>query len=430
MKTIVKKLIRDEKGQAMVLVLILLIVGGLIVAPLLAHMGTGLIGGEVYERRAAELYAADAGVEDAVWKIQHQVDEVKGLTQCYQDWSYNVTDINGKIVEVNGKRVEVTITLMTIWDDLPFDYCIESRAIGDGSGTKIDAYIAGNITYCSMLDHLITVQENLDENGIAALERDLEKLDIPCPTGCTECDICGQAYDYDSDAYSDIPKECKGCIAVYNFPDTGWPAVSDLSARYLKDVENAPHWASTIIDLEEGDMQLGPLHVGGMLEIKNSDNKNARTFTLNGTLYITGHTEIGMSGSGGKPNLTVELNGNTIFVASNSTGGGHEALKIGDWCTINGPGAIIAVGDIYFKPNGTAGANEEPAFVLSVLGMTTIQPGVNFLGAIAGKVDVDLSSGGQANVNYPTGGFEEVNFPTLFEAYRTYSIASWEVSQL
>ena len=71
MKTIVKRLVRDEKGAALVMVLILLLISGLIIGPLLSYMGTGLITGKVYETRTDELYAADAGVEDAIWKIQH-----------------------------------------------------------------------------------------------------------------------------------------------------------------------------------------------------------------------------------------------------------------------------------------------------------------------------------------------------------------------
>jgi len=66
-----KKLVRNERGTALILALILLLIGGLISAALLNHMGSGILAGEVYERRTAELCAADAGVEDAIWKIHH-----------------------------------------------------------------------------------------------------------------------------------------------------------------------------------------------------------------------------------------------------------------------------------------------------------------------------------------------------------------------
>jgi hypothetical protein len=428
MNDVVKGLARGQKGQALLLAIILLLVSGLIAAPLLAHMGTGILTGEVYQTRTAELYAADAGVEDAVLKIQNQVDEVAYLYCPASNHSWSYPEPGDPPMIVNGKNVDVTITWVNNTTTGP-TYHVESIATGDGSGTKIDAYITGTAAYCSILDHLVTVQQDLDDKAVAALEADLAKLDIRCPDGCANCTVCGRAYDYYSDAYQSIPQKCKGCIAVYNFPSAGWPRVSDLSARYWDDVKNQSPYANSTIDLNGNNMWLGPLKRLASLEILNKDNRRAATLSLNGTLYITGNTTIGMNGAGGKPNLTLQLNGNTIFVASNSTGSGHEALSIGDWCTINGPGAIIAVGDIYFKPNGVAGPNDEPVFVLSVSGTTTIQPGVDFLGAIAGNVDVNIQSG-SANVSYPTGGFGPLNFPSLFEVKLHYSIASWEVSPL
>jgi len=70
MKIAVKRLIREEKGQ-LNLVLILLIVGGLIITPLLALMSTGLLTGQAYENTMHALYAADAGVEDGLWQIKN-----------------------------------------------------------------------------------------------------------------------------------------------------------------------------------------------------------------------------------------------------------------------------------------------------------------------------------------------------------------------
>ena len=66
-------LIRDEKGQALVLVLILLLVGGLIIAPLLTYMSTGLKVGQTHEQMMKSFYAADAGVEDALWRIKNDL---------------------------------------------------------------------------------------------------------------------------------------------------------------------------------------------------------------------------------------------------------------------------------------------------------------------------------------------------------------------
>ena len=134
-----------------------------------------------------------------------------------------------------------------------------------------------------------------------------------------------------------------------------------------------------------------------------------------------------MHGKGGKPNLILDLNGQTIFVGSDSSDP-QKALQIGDWCTIMGPGCIIAVGDVYFAPKGDVGSNGEPVLILSVSGTTTLKPSGDFYGAIGGSVNVEAFSGETPTTTYPTGGFGEINFPSLFEVELSYSIASWEIN--
>ena len=90
MKRIVNKLIRDEKGQVLVLAVILLLVGSLIIVPLLGFMSTGLIAGQVFEKKMDGLYAADAGIEDALWKL---------LNGSYSP-PHTLTDVNGMDVTV------------------------------------------------------------------------------------------------------------------------------------------------------------------------------------------------------------------------------------------------------------------------------------------------------------------------------------------
>lgn len=85
----------------LILALILLVVGGLIIAPLLGFMSTGLIAGQVFEKKMEGLYAADAGIEDAIWKIMND--------QIPTDEYY---------LTVNGKEVMVVITTTTTGDFL------------------------------------------------------------------------------------------------------------------------------------------------------------------------------------------------------------------------------------------------------------------------------------------------------------------------
>jgi hypothetical protein len=398
MKIAVRRLIRDEKGQALILALILLAIGGLITAPLLSYVGTGLITGGVYERKADELYAADAGVEDAVWKIQHQVDEVKEL-YCgagNHTWSYDISD-------VNGKSVGVSITLLAN----NMSYLVESIATADGSGTRIEAYVTGESMYgdySGLMEHILTSPGGIDV---------AKKVILEYPEG--------------ADPYP-------------NYPDA-WPEVWELEDFYGGQVEDGRQcYGYTQVDLDGNDCPTGPiyindeaigcpsglepLYVEGELDILNSDSSEA-TLSLNGTIYATGDTSIGATSG----DMILDLAGQTIFVSSNTTGD-QKALVIGGKCTVKGPGVIIAIGDIEFKPKSQAGEDEGggPVFILSVLGTTTVQPSGHVYGAIAGGIEVIVQQGEEPTISYPLGGFgDDLNFLTGIQEL-AYSIYSWEVN--
>jgi hypothetical protein len=136
MKIAVRRLIREEKGQALVLVLILLVVGGLIIAPLLEFMGTGLkVGKDVYENKMYQTYAADAGVEDGLWQIKHDglagfdgYDEYKYYDyNPNNQWPYSLNE------SVNGYGVNVTITNVWMPKDIPAPDPDTAREIAEGT---------------------------------------------------------------------------------------------------------------------------------------------------------------------------------------------------------------------------------------------------------------------------------------------------------
>lgn len=105
MKKILNKLLKNEEGQVFVLALILLVVGGLIIAPLMGFMSTGLIVGQVFEKKMDGLYAADAGVEDAMWKIKNNPPAT------YPD-SYELpADVNEMLVSIVMEEVTTFYTL-------------------------------------------------------------------------------------------------------------------------------------------------------------------------------------------------------------------------------------------------------------------------------------------------------------------------------
>jgi len=98
----------DEAGQALILVLIFLLLGSLTLVPALAHIGTALKTGRVYEDKTNELYAADAGVDDAIWQVKYN-----GLEALFESPNYNyIFSTNASYTldnPVNGLTTNVTI---------------------------------------------------------------------------------------------------------------------------------------------------------------------------------------------------------------------------------------------------------------------------------------------------------------------------------
>jgi len=118
-----RKRIKDEAGQALVIVLLLLALGSLIIAPLLSYTGTGLTAGQVYDTKSDEFYAADAGVEDALWnitndKLREKFGEYPYDADGYDPYHYYDYDGMGWAYDlseqVNGKDVNVVIKNMWV----------------------------------------------------------------------------------------------------------------------------------------------------------------------------------------------------------------------------------------------------------------------------------------------------------------------------
>jgi hypothetical protein len=128
MKITAKRPLRDEKGQTMILVLILLLIGMIIITPVLNFMGTGMTSGRVYEQKIDEIYAADAGVEDALWHIRYDyIEELLG--EDYDEYDYSTTYPYLYDLNVNDKDVEVTVQNIWIPKDIAVPSPSEARQI-------------------------------------------------------------------------------------------------------------------------------------------------------------------------------------------------------------------------------------------------------------------------------------------------------------
>jgi hypothetical protein len=398
MKTVVKRAIRDEKGAALALALVLLVVGGLILTPLLGLMSTGLLAGQVYEKTAHEYYAADSGVEDAIWQITHN----ETLSYPYQ---YQLT--------AGGKTVGVAIN-RTDWDptcgeNLTYQIC--SIAATDASGrtaatdTRIDADLV--VSYMDL--------GNLLDNAIVSDNFILIYNGVNVTGNVTSGGLVDNKAGEDVDG------------AIMENATLTWPTADDLSAYYMDDVDDlAPPFPYTDpLDIAGTDITLGALYRDGSWSIYNNLN-DPGTVTLDGTVYVKGNLQMGVE----KNDFTLNLNGQTIFVESADP---KYAIDIGDRCTVTGSGCIIAVGGVYFGPNGDAGSEDDFVLVLSVKGDTEIHPSGTFYGCIAGVLSVQVHQGVDATVSHTSPEGVGLNFPMGFDPNKLspvtgVRILSWGIS--
>lgn len=109
MKRRLIRAIKSESGQALPIVLVLLLLGGLLIAPTLSYASTSLNVGQIVEKNVKGLYAADAGVEYVLWQIANSIPppEQQQLPEVNQMPVYIQTYIIGTYTLYKGELEEV-----------------------------------------------------------------------------------------------------------------------------------------------------------------------------------------------------------------------------------------------------------------------------------------------------------------------------------
>ncbi|MDD4986000.1 MAG: hypothetical protein PHQ43_09465 [Dehalococcoidales bacterium] len=387
--------INQERGVVLIVVLILLAVGGLTIAPMLSHMSTGLKAGQTYEKKTDQYYAADAGVENALWQITREQRLPEFPSEQGDQWQYTIEDLNGKsitvTIEYTGKDAE--------GNDI---YRIDSAASDDSGNTAIESYVAFGGVFTSLLDNAISSPGDISIGSNSIVD------------GNISCGGTLSVANPEEQLLNDLPSDQDPAIT--------WPTQDLFSEFYLRDVNVSDPFPYNTIDLNGMDDIKGPIYRDGNLKIINSSNTPAM-LTLDGTIYVTGSIEIENTKA-----FTLNLNGNTIFSESNSVYP-PGAIKIADTnCTIQGSGCIIGVGDLYLKPNMSSNPDDF-VFIMSMAGDIQFQPGGDFYGSLAGDVSVELQPGCTLTWRQPLEG--EVQFPGFDDDdYTGYEVMvrTWETS--
>jgi len=99
-----------ERGQVLILTLIILALGSLIIAPLLNFLATGARATAIYQDKLMQYYACDAGIEDAAHKMLKNTAAVEALAD-----GESLTYV---LPAINGLPVTVTLSKASLLDGL------------------------------------------------------------------------------------------------------------------------------------------------------------------------------------------------------------------------------------------------------------------------------------------------------------------------
>ena len=324
MVKVIKRLITGEEGYIFAVTLILLMLGALLLPHLLSFMITGINTSQVYENEMYELYAADAGVEDAFWKLNND------LPSSYP-FSYQITDkINTNTVAVTIEKIGIVykITSIAMIDSssstMIESYVVPIFSIVDFAAASLngDLRIIGTTTIDSAPD---PNQANIYANGDISLNGTVTVLGDAVATGSIK--MVGGAY-ISGDILPNSPE------VEFIGPDISqyWDEV-----KYLEPIEGD-------LDINE-DMYLGSTYITGDLSMTSD-----AIVTIGGTIWVDG--SISMTGSS-----HIEGNGTLIAVGDISVLGGGQ-LEPEDYPFIFSTegnietGGVDRVYAVLYAPNG------------------------------------------------------------------------------
>ena len=366
---------RNKKGFVLILALVILVIGTLIIGTMLKYLDSSLLLTTKSEETSHIYYAADAGLEDALWNMLHN-----GNYSLPGDGEVNLP----LELTINGKTVEAIVANPLVMDE--DIYRITATATdNDGGSTTVESYVlALTLNLSNFGDYAITSNGSINIQPGTIIEGDV---------------IYAGEIDGEENITGNITHDEDGI--------EWWPPAQDYIDYYLAQVDESAPYPDPLIDAKYTST-IGPLYRQGDLDIISSET--GATLTLNETIYITGDLDIGKTNA----EFTLDLNGQTIFVESDSA----AAIEIGGKCSIQGSGSIIAVGDIFFSPD-IASSEDNFLFTMSVEGTTTLNPGSTYYGSVAGDTMLELQPGIQLTWINPADVGYELSVGT--SGYRTVS---------
>jgi hypothetical protein len=152
-----KRVVKDQAGFALPMALVLMLLGGMILVPSAALMGSTLKSNRVVDEIDDKLYAADAGMEHAIYELMY--DETFTRPPVGEEIAWQLGE------ELNDATVDVTMSR-----EDRFLYKITSTATADdGSTLTIEAYPTYGYGGISIFDNaLVSLEDDVtvDNNAV------------------------------------------------------------------------------------------------------------------------------------------------------------------------------------------------------------------------------------------------------------------------
>jgi hypothetical protein len=359
----IKRKLKGEAGLALPMVLILLVLGGFLVVPTLSLMTTNLNANRVVDQANLRLYAADAGVADALWRLNYAGLKPPAGWQLPEQ-------INGGTVNVTLSQVSAKL------------YNIVSIATLPGGSTTVEALVSlgGNPWF---FDNAITSANNV--------------------TIKPNCVIRGKVvYTNSIDNKGDvIPAPIKDQYV----PDR-WPNADVVNTFFYNEVSSVGQTSGTrTINIsstsckEATPCEIPVVNHNGDLTITGDGWAK-----LTGTVYVTGTLTI--------DSVNLNLNKKTLFAKNN--------IYVTKNSYIYGAGCVVAWGNVEFKPGSVAATSSDYVFILSVNGTVFAAPQAQWNGSVAGY-NVEYWPGG--TLQWTTPPSDGLDFPSYFTYKQcTYTI--------
>jgi hypothetical protein len=262
-KRALNSLLSDEKGQTLIIVVVLMLISALIIAPMLSHVATGLkTGKEVYEERMHLFYSADSGFEDGLWQINSE--NLDTLFTGYDPYEYGEIYAYPDSLDINDKNVDVQIENVWILKDISTPASDDAQAIIEGSGGNspplvINGSVPGSSTYQIKITYYY---DNDDDPGGLGLE--VDRIGIWLPPGFDYAGGCSLADDEDTLPFAtpnpSVPEDyCSGKVVLWNFSsvpladfagDNDYPMERDITFQFSGPSGSNPSTALSWVDTD------------------------------------------------------------------------------------------------------------------------------------------------------------------------------------